>query len=277
MEKVMQLNDGNEIPPLGLGTYPLKDAAAVQAVAAAIDLGYRHVDTAVNYRNEEAVGRGVAASRTPRDQVQIATKLPGRDHGFDETLASFEGSRAALGVDYIDLYLIHWPNPSVGKYVDTWRAMIELRDRGLVRSIGVSNFTEEFLSRVIDETGVTPAVNQIELHPYFPQAELRGFHAAAGIVTGAWSPLGKGSGVRTESAIVAASTAHGVTPAQVVLRWHVQLGSVPIPKSGDPARQQQNLDVFGFELTDDEMAAITALGRPDGRLFGVDPATHEEM
>jgi 2,5-diketo-D-gluconate reductase A len=273
----MKFNDGNEIPPVGLGTYPLKDEAAVQAVAAAINLGYRHVDTAVNYRNEEAVGRGVAASGTPRDQVQVATKLPGRDHGFDETLASFERSRVALGVDYVDLYLIHWPNPSVGKYVDTWRAMIELRDRAVVRSIGVSNFTEDFLSRLIDETGVTPAVNQIELHPYFPQAEMRGFHDANGIVTEAWSPLGKGSGVRSEPVIVATATAHGVTPAQVVLRWHLQLGSVPIPKSGDPVRQKQNLDVFGFELSADEMAAITALGRPDGRLFGADPNTHEEM
>jgi diketogulonate reductase-like aldo/keto reductase len=273
----MQLNDGNEIPLLGLGTYPLKDAAAVHAVAGAIDLGYRHVDTAVNYRNEEAVGRGLAASAMPRDQVQVATKLPGRDHGFDETIASFERSRAALGVDYVDLYLIHWPNPRVGKYIDTWRAMIELRDRGLVRSIGVSNFTEELLGRLIDETGVTPAVNQIELHPYFPQAQMRAFHAASGIVTEAWSPLGKGSGVRTEPAIVAVATAHGVTPAQVVLRWHVQLGSVPIPKSGDPARQKENLDIFGFELSADEMAAITALGRPDGRLFDSDPNTHEEM
>ena len=276
-EKVMQLNDGNELPSVGLGTYPLKDEAAVQAVAAAIDLGYRHVDTAVNYRNEEAVGRGVAASGTPRDKVQVATKLPGRDHGYDETLASFERSRTALGVDYIDLYLFHWPNPSVGRYVDTWRAMIELRDRGLVRSIGVSNFTQDFLSRLIDETGVTPAVNQIELHPYFPQQEMRGFHAANGIVTEAWSPLGKGSGVRSEPAIVAAATAHGVTPAQVVSRWHIQLGSVPIPKSGDPTRQKQNLDVFGFVLSAEEMSAITALGRPDGRLFDGDPNTHEEM
>jgi 2,5-diketo-D-gluconate reductase A len=277
MEKHMLLNDGNEIPPVGLGTYPLKDAAAVQAVAAAIDLGYRHIDTAVNYRNEEAIGRGVAASGIPRDQVQVATKLPGRDHGFDETLASFERSRNALGVDYIDLYLIHWPNPGVGKYVDTWRAMIELRDRGVVRSIGVSNFTEAFLGRVIEETGVTPAVNQIELHPYFPQTKLRAFHAANGIVTEAWSPLGKSSPVLSEPTIRAAATAHGVTPAQVVLRWHVQGDSVPIPKSGDPIRQKQNLDVFGFELSADEMAAITALGRSDGRLFDGDPNTHEEM
>jgi 2,5-diketo-D-gluconate reductase A len=276
-ETPMQLNDGNEIPPLGLGTYPLKGAEAEKAVASAIDVGYRHIDTAVNYRNEEAVGRGVAASGIPRDQIQVATKLPGRDHGSAETLASCERSRAALGVDYIDLYLIHWPNPSVGKYVETWRAMIELRDRGLVRSIGVSNFTEEFLTRLVDETGVTPAVNQVELHPYFPQTELRAFHAANGIVTEAWSPLGKNSAVRSESAIGAAAEAHGVTPAQVVLRWHLQLDSVPIPKSGDPTRQKQNLDVLGFELSADEVAAITALGRPDGRLFGGDPNSHEEM
>lgn len=273
----MKLNDGNEIPPVGLGTYPLTDAAAEKAIAAAIDVGYRHIDTAVNYGNEEAVGLGVVASGIARDQIQVATKLPGRDHGFDETLASFERSRTALGVDYIDLYLIHWPNPGVGKYVDTWRAMIELRDRGLVRSIGVSNFTEEFLSRLIDETGVTPAVNQIELHPYFPQIKLRGFHVANGIVTEAWSPLGKNSPVLAEPTIRAAAAAHGVTPAQVVLRWHVQLDSVPIPKSGDPARQKQNLDIFGYELSADEVAAITALGRSDGRLFDGDPNVHEEM
>jgi Aldo/keto reductases, related to diketogulonate reductase len=272
-----ELNDGTTLPAIGFGTYPLKGDEAVDAVSTAIGIGYRLIDTAVNYSNEDTVGRGVTASGVPRDELQVTTKLPGRDHGYDETLASFELSRAALGVDYVDLYLIHWPNPSVGRYVDTWRAMIELRDRGLVRSIGVSNFTEEFLERLREETGVLPSVNQVELHPYFPQVELRAFHQANGIRTEAWSPLGKNAPVLDEPVIAAAADRHGVTPAQAVLRWHVQLGSVPIPKSKTPVRQRENLDVFGFELSDDEVAAITALGRPDGRLFGGDPNTHEEM
>jgi 2,5-diketo-D-gluconate reductase A len=273
----MRLNDGNDLPAVGFGTYPLLGGEAEKAVTSAIEVGYRHIDTAVNYQNEAAVGRGLAAANVARSQWQIATKLPGRDHGYNETLASFERSRAALGVDYIDLYLIHWPNPSVDKYVDTWRAMIDLRKSGLVRSIGVSNFTEQFLQRLIDETGVTPAVNQIELHPYFPQIAQREFHHRHGIRTEAWSPLGKNSPVLSEQSIQDPAIEYGVTTAQVVLRWHIQLGSMPIPKTANPDRQRQNLDIFGFELSESQMEAITALGRPDGRLFGGDPNIHEEM
>lgn len=271
------LSDGTTLPAIGFGTYPLRDDEGAEAVSSAIGVGYRLIDTAVNYRNEDAVGRGLQASGVPRDQLRVATKLPGRDHGFDETLASFERSRAALGVDYVDLYLIHWPNPSVDRYVESWKAMIRLREQGLVRSIGVSNFTEEFLTRLQAETGELPSVNQVELHPYFPQAKLRAFHEANGIRTESWSPLGKNAPILEESAIVAAAARLGVSPAQVVLRWHVQLGSVPIPKSKSPARQRENIDVFGFELTADEVEAISALGRADGRLFDGDPNTHEEM
>ena len=187
------------------------------------------------------------------------------------------GSLERLGLDYLDLHLIHWPNPSVGKYVEAWRALVDLREQGLVRSIGVSNFTAEHLDRIIAETGVTPAVNQIELHPYFPQEEMRAVNEERGIRTESWSPLGKRQAPFAEPAVAAAAERLGVTPGQVILRWQVQLGSIPIPKSATPERQRQNLDVFGFELTDDEVAAITALGRPDGRLFGGDPDTHEEM
>jgi 2,5-diketo-D-gluconate reductase A len=271
------LNDGRAIDAIGFGTYPLRGDEGVTGVMSALDLGYRLIDTAVNYRNEEAVGRAVRQSSVPRDDITITTKLPGRHHGYDETLASFDESRAALDLDVLDLYLIHWPNPSVDKYVDSWRAMIALQKDGVVKSIGVSNFTEEFLTRLADETGVTPAVNQIEMHPYFPQEQLRAFHAEHGIVTESWSPLGRGIDVLTESAIASAAERHGVTPAQVVLRWHTQLGAVPIPKSGNPERQRENLDIFGFALSSDELAAITALGDPDGRLFGADPNTHEEM
>lgn len=271
------LNDGTHLPDIGFGTYPLRGDAGTDAVLSALDLGYRLLDTAVNYGNEDAVGRAIARTDVPRAEVVVTTKVPGRDHGYDETLVSFDRSSAALGLATVDLYLIHWPNPSVGRYVDAFRAMVRLQEEGRVRSVGVSNFTPEFLMRVADATGVMPAVNQVELHPFFPQEELRAFHAEHGIVTEAWSPLGKAAPVKEAAPVVTAATEHGVTPAQVILRWHRQLGSVPLPKSADPGRQRENLDVEGFTLTDDEVAAITALGRADGRLFGGDPDTHEEM
>jgi 2,5-diketo-D-gluconate reductase A len=271
------LNDGNTLPPIGFGTYPLRGREGTDAVLSALDIGYRLLDTAVNYGNEDAVGRAVAETSVPREEIQITTKLPGRDHGYEETLASCHRSLEVLGLDYLDLYLIHWPNPSVGKWIDTWNAMIELRADGPVRSIGVSNFTIEFLERLEAETGELPAVNQIELHPFFPQTELLEYHREKGIVTEAWSPLGKNAPVLKAQPITAAAEAHGVTPGQVVLRWHTQIGSLPIPKSASTARQRENFDIFGFELDGDEVAAITALGKPDGRLFGGDPNTHEEM
>jgi 2,5-diketo-D-gluconate reductase A len=273
----MKLSDGTDFPEIGFGTYPLQGDEATRAVASAIDAGYRLVDTAVNYENEAAVGRGIDAADVDRDEVVLTTKLPGRHHGYDETMRSFEASCAALGCEVLDLYLIHWPNPSVGKYVDAWRAMVQLQRDGRLRSVGVSNFTADHITRIADDTGVLPAVNQIEMHPWFPQVEQRAFHEQHGIVTEAWSPLGKRSAPYQEPPVVAAAERHGVTPAQVILRWHIQLGSVPIPKSGDPRRQRENLDVFGFRLSDDELAAITALGRADGRLFGGHPDHHEEM
>lgn len=271
------LADGAVLPAVGLGTYPLKGQAATDAVASGLAAGYRLLDTAVNYRNETEVGTALADSGVPRSEVVLTTKLPGRDHGYEQTLASFEGSRSRLGVEQVDLYLIHWPNPSVDRYVDSWRAMVELRERGLVRSIGTSNFTQVHLTRLGEEVGVLPVINQVELHPRFPQVRLREFHAEHGIRTESWSPLGRAGDVFAEPAIAGAARAHGVTAAQVVLRWHLQLGCVPIPKSADPVRQAQNRDLFGFELTDSEVAAITALGRADGRLFGGDPDHHEEQ
>ncbi len=272
-----ELNDGTTLPEVGFGTYPLRGDTGTQAVLSALDAGYRLIDTAVNYGNEDAVGRAIARSDVPRDEIVLTTKLPGRDHGYDEALASFDRSLAALGLETVDLYLIHWPNPSVGRYVETFRAMVRLQQEGRVRSVGVSNFTPEFLTEVADDTGVMPAVNQVEMHPFFPQVELRAFHAEHGVVTEAWSPLGKAAPVQQAEPVVQAAQAHGVSPAQVVLRWHLQLGSVPIPKSGDPGRQRENLDLAGFTLSDAEVEAITALGRPDGRLFGGDPTTHAEM
>ena len=277
MPTTYTLNDGITLPAIGFGTYPLRGDEGLSAVSSALEVGYRLLDTAVNYGNEREVGEALRRSGVPREEVAVASKIPGRHHGYADAVASTEESLRTLGLDYLDLHLIHWPNPSVGKYAEAWRALVDLRARGLVRSIGVSNFTEEHLARVIEETGVTPAVNQVELHPYFPQQQMRAVHERLGIRTEAWSPLGKRQAPFAEPAVAEAADRHGVTPGQVILRWHHQLGSLPIPKSADPERQRRNLEVDGFTLGDDEVAAITALGRRDGRLFGGDPDTHEEM
>jgi diketogulonate reductase-like aldo/keto reductase len=272
-----ELNDGTRLPAIGFGTYPMRGRECVEGVLAALEVGYRLIDTAVNYGNEAEVGEAIRTSGVPRDEIVLTTKLPGRHHAYDDAVASIRESAERMGLDRIDLHLIHWPNPSVGKYVEAWRALVDLREEGLVRSIGVSNFTEDHLETIIKATGVTPAVNQIELHPYFPQAEMRAVDERLGIRTESWSPLGKRQAPFTEPPVASAAEKFGVTPGQVILRWQVQLGAVPIPKSSSPERQRANLDVFGFELTDDEMDAITSLGRRDGRLFGGDPDRHEEM
>jgi 2,5-diketo-D-gluconate reductase A len=269
------LNDGRAIPKIGLGTYGLRGEAGIAALITGIESGYRLLDTALNYENEHEVGEAVRRSGVAREELFVTTKLPGRQHGFDETLASFEESRANLGLDFVDLYLIHWPLPRVDKFVESWRAMIALREDGRVGSIGVSNFTEAQLTRLIDETDVTPAVNQVELHPNFPQAALREFHVAHGIATESWSPLAVSASITGNPVVTAVAEAHRVTPTQAVLRWHLQLGAIPIPKSGNPERQRENLDVFGFELTEDEVASISSL--ESGRLWGGDPDTHEEF
>jgi 2,5-diketo-D-gluconate reductase A len=271
------LSDGNTLPAVGFGTYPLKGEEGVEAILSALEVGYRLLDTAVNYENETEVGEALRRSGLFREQVQVTSKLPGRHHAYDDAVASVHGSLERLGLDYLDLHLIHWPNPSVGKYGEAWQALVDLQKQGLVRSIGVSNFTENHLSRIIDATGVTPAVNQIELHPRFPQPQMRQVHERLGIRTEAWSPMGKRQAPLEEPAVTRAAERLGVSPGQVILRWHVQLGSLPIPKSSSPDRQRQNLDLFGFELTKAEVADISALADPDGRLFGGDPNTHEEM
>lgn len=265
------------LPAIGFGTGGLSGAAGVDAVARALDVGYRLLDSAVNYENEGAVGRAVRQSSVPREEVVVTSKLPGRRHGYDAAIATIEESLYRTGLDHLDLYLIHWPNPRVDRYVEAWQALITARDRGLVRAIGVSNFLPEHLDRLIDETGVTPAVNQIELHPFFPQTEQRAANADRGIITQAWCPIYRGGELLDHLLLRSIGEGHGVSAAQVVLRWHLQLGVVPIPKSASDERQYENLDVFGFVLTDDEMDSISALGRVDGRLRGLDPATHEEL
>jgi len=269
------LHDGNILPAIGLGTYGLNEQSGIEAISTAIGDGYRLIDTAYNYGNEDVVGEAIHRSGVDRSDLVVATKLPGRHHGFDETLASFEESRVRLDLEWVDLYLIHWPNPRIDKYVESWKAMIRLREKGLVRSIGVSNFTAPMLERLQRETGVVPTVNQVELHPYFSQGDLRAFHAEHDIRTESWSPLGRKSDLLTEPVLAEIAGARGLTVPQVVLRWHVQLGSVPIPKSSDPARRRANLDVFSFELGEAEMAAISGLER--GRIWGADPDTHEEL
>lgn len=271
------LNDDTRLPVIGLGTYPLRGEEGTNAIVSALEVGYRLIDTAVNYKNESEVGEAIRRSGLAREEIQVTSKIPGRHHAYDDAVASVHGSLEQLGLDYLDLHLIHWPNPGRDLYVEAWRALVQLREDGLVRSIGVSNFSEAHLQRIITDSGVTPSVNQIELHPRFPQAHMRQVNERLGIRTEAWSPLGKRRAPLEEVAVTRAAEEHGVSPGQVILRWHVQLGSLPIPKSADPSRQRKNLDVFGFELSAAEMAAISALAEDDGRLFGGDPDTHEEM
>ncbi|HEV7148183.1 MAG TPA: aldo/keto reductase [Pedococcus sp.] len=271
------LNDGSSVPGIGFGTYPLRGEEGITAIVSALEAGYRYLDTAVNYENEEEVGEALRRSGLPRDEVRVATKIPGRFHARSLALQSLRDSADRLGLDRIDVGLIHWPNPSRGLYLQAWEALLEAQREGLVATVGVSNFTEQHLQRVIDETGVTPALNQIELHPYFPQPQMRAVHERLGIRTQAWSPLGKRQAPFDEPPIANAAASHGVSPGQVILRWHVELGSMPLPKSATPQRQRANLDVTGFQLSAAEVEAISALGRPDGRLFGGDPDSHEEM
>lgn len=272
-----QLNDGTTLPPIGFGTAGLRGEDAIEAVTSALENGYRLIDTAVNYGNEVEVGEAIRRSGLPRDEIVVTSKIPGRHHAYDDAITSTRESLERLGLARIDVHVIHWPNPSQEKYHETWRALVQLRDDGLVRSPGVSNFTRAHMEKVIGDTGVTPVLNQIELHPYFPQVEMRDVDAELGVLTESWSPMGKRQAPFAEPVVRAAAEAHGVSPGQVVLRWQLQLGNLPIPLSRNATRQRENLDLDGFELTDDEVAAITALGRPDGRLFGGDPDTHEEF
>lgn len=269
-------HNGFALPAIGLGTYRLDGDAGADAVAAGIGAGYRLVDTAFNYENEGSVGRGVAASGTPRGEIIVTTKLPGRHHATAKARTSIEESRSRLGVDATDLHLIHWPNPSRDEYVQAWAALVDAQSRGVVRQIGVSNFLPEHLERLERETGVRPVVNQIEVHPYFPQEEQLAYHREQGILTEAWSPIGRGEDLLEEAVVGEVAAAHGITAAQAVLAWHVARGTVAIPKASSLEHQAANLAAAEIVLDDAEVAAITALGRPDGRLFDGDPRTHEE-
>ncbi len=277
----IELNDGVLIPQLGFGVFQIPPEETVEAVTNALDVGYRHIDTAAAYENEAEVGQAINASGLDRDELFVTTKCFNDRHGFNEAKDAFKESLDRLELDYIDLYLIHWPVPVHDKFVETWKAFIELKEEGVVRSIGVSNFQPEHLRRLIDETGVTPSVNQVELHPRFQQQGLRREHDDRGIVTEAWSPLAQGGQILDEweqlesvledPAIVPIAEEHGKTPAQVVLRWHIQVGNVIFPKSTTPGRIAENFDIFDFHLSDEQMGAIEELDA--GARMGPEPET----
>lgn len=267
----IRLNDGHEIPQLGFGVFLVDPPETERIVADALEVGYRHIDTARIYDNEEGVGRALAASGVPRDELYITTKLWNSDQGTQSALDAFDASLDRLGLEYVDLYLIHWPVPSKDRYVESWRALEQIRESGRARSIGVSNFLAPHLQRLIDETGVVPAIDQIELHPAHQQPETAAFAAEHGIAIESWGPLGQGKYPLLETPEVTdAASAHGKTPAQVVLRWHLQRGTIVFPKSSRRERMAENFDVFDFELSDGEMQRITGLERA-GRV-GPDPA-----
>ena len=268
----LRLNDGVEIPQLGFGVFQVPPQDTEDVVTLALEAGYRHIDTAAAYRNEEGVGRAIDASGLRRDEVFVTTKVFNTDHGRDRALRALDGSLRRLGFDYVDLYLIHWPVPSQDLYVETWKTLEELRDDGRIRSIGVSNFNPHHVERLGRETKTTPSVNQVELHPYFQQPELRRFDREHGIATEAWSPLGQGHELGDDT-IGAIASDHEKSPAQVMLRWHLQLGNVVIPKSVTPERIRENIDLFDFELSGVEMDRIAKLDRNER--LGPDPETFE--
>ena len=268
---------GLTLPPIGFGTYRVRGDAGADTIARAIGNGYTLIDSAFNYENEGAVGEGVRRSGRDRAELLVASKLPGRHHAYRRAVTTIEESVYRTGLGYLDLYLIHWPNPLSDRYVEAWSAMIEARQQGLLRHIGVCNFLPEHLQRLQAETGVLPEVNQIELHPYFPQTELLAHDAAHGIITQAWSPLGRGNDLLAEPLVGRIAARYDATPGQVVLAWAMARGAVPLPKAASDERQRENLAAVHLRLSEPDIAAITSLGRPDGRIDDQDPAVYEEF
>ncbi|HGH0728508.1 TPA: aldo/keto reductase [Staphylococcus pseudintermedius] len=271
------LKDGQFIDQLGFGTYKLNGTKGAHAKTDALNLGYRLLDTAYNYENEGAVGRAIQQSHVQRDDIWVTSKLPGRYQSEAHVYETIQESLYRLGLDYLDLYLIHWPNPKQGKFVEAWKAMIAAQKSGLVRHIGVCNFLPEHIEQLEKETGVLPAINQIELHPYFNQKEMIAYHEEKGILTQAWSPLGRDNGVMEEPILKQLSSKYDKTVAQVILRWHIQNGVMPIPKATSSKRQLENFDIFDFHITDEDIQAIDQLTRADGRRKNQDPAVYEEF
>lgn len=273
----LTLNDGNQMPAIGLGTFQIRGGQGVNQILTAIKDGYRSLDTATNYDNEGAVGEAIRRSGLPRSAFFVSSKLPGKYHQYADATMAIQESLYRMGLDYFDLFLIHWPLPKRDHYVEAWQAMIDAQTRGLIRSIGVSNFEPEHLDRLITETGVTPAVNQLEVHPYWVQERMLAADQQRGIVTEAWSPLGRGSAALQEPLIQKLAQKYDKNVGQIILNWHVQRGIVPIPKARNLNHQRANLDIFDFSLTPDEIQAINGLSKPDGRLENQDPNEYEEF
>ncbi|KZU04933.1 aldo/keto reductase [Lactiplantibacillus plantarum] len=271
------LRDGLTVPKIGFGTYKLNGAHGVQVIDSAIDRGYRLLDTAFNYENEGAVGEAVRRSSVPRSELLISSKLPGRHHTYTEAINTIQESLYRAGLDYYDLYLIHWPNPKEDHYVEAWQALIDAQKLGLISSIGVSNFLPEHLERLNKETGVLPVINQVELHPYFNQQAQRDYDQAHGILTQDWSPLGRASEMLQNETLKEIAAHYHKNVGQLILRWELQLGTLPIPKSSTPSRQAGNMDVFDFEISAADMATINGLSQVDGRLNNQDPAVYQEF
>jgi len=270
---LLTLSNGVEMPRLGLGTWPMNDSEAAQTVALALDMGYRLIDTAENYENERGVGEGIRRAGVARGELFVTTKFNRKWHSVEGARQACEASLERLGLDYIDLFLVHWPNPDQGRYVEAFEGLVKLQEAGLVRAIGTSNFKPAHLQQLFD-CGLCPQVNQIHLDPWHARSDHIEVHEARGIVTESWSPLGRANAMLADPAILDVARRHGRTPAQVILRWHTQLGYVPIPKSSNPKRLAENLDVFGFELSAEELAAIGALDRPDPEMLDSDVFGH---
>jgi 2,5-diketo-D-gluconate reductase A len=267
----VKLNDGNHIPQLGYGVWQVGNDEAISAVSEALKVGYRHIDTAAIYGNEEGTGKAINESGIARSDIYLTTKLWNKEQGYESTLKAFDESLKKLGTDYVDLYLIHWPLPSKDLFMETWRAFIKIKEEGRAKSIGVSNFRTADLERILKESDVVPVLNQIELHPQFQQDELRLFHSKHNIATEAWSPLGQGT-ILENATLKTIAEKHGKSVAQVILRWHIETGNIVIPKSVTPARIKENFEVFDFSLNGTDHDAITKLDKTDGRI-GPNPAT----
>ena len=271
------LNDGLTLPAIGFGTYKLNGNHGATGIASAIDVGYRLIDTAYNYENEGTVGEAIRRSTIPRNELRVTSKLPGRYQEYDKAVTAIQESLYRANLDYYDLYLIHWPNPKQGHFVEAWQALIDAKKWGLIRSIGVCNFLPEHLEQLENETGVKPSINQIELHPFFNQEEQRRYHERNNIQTESWSPLARVNDILENETIAQIAKQHNKSGSQVILRWHYQLGSIPIPKSASPERQRENLSIFDFNLNETEMGMMAELTRPNGRINDQDPATYEEF
>ncbi|WP_459577196.1 aldo/keto reductase [Companilactobacillus alimentarius] len=276
-KKMYKLNDGRDIPEFGFGTYKLNGHSGVQSIVSAINNGYTMLDTAYNYENEGAVGRAISESGINRDKLTVTSKLPGRYYAYNDAITALQESLYRTKLDYFDLYLLHWPNPKRGMYVEAWQALIDAQKFGLVKSIGVCNFLPEHLQKLQKETGILPAINQIELHPYFNQADMCKFDKDNGIVTMDWSPLGRASSVLQDPVLVELGKKYHKTVGQIILRWEYQLDTIPIPKSSSPVRQRENLNIYDFEISNSDMDKINDLTKADGRTHDQDPAVYEEF